>query len=648
MRRWQTPLAAAVLASAVFLIYRNSLGVPFQFDDEPAVRFNTTIRDLARLPTVLHPPADGAGVTGRPLVNLSLAVNYALGGLEVRGYHLMNVALHLLAALTLWGVLRRTLAQAAVPALCREHAPSLAASITLLWAVHPLLTESVVCVVQRNEVLASLFYLLTLYGFIRAVDASTDGRDEGSRPTKLVWCTVSVLACLLGAASKEIIATAPLMVWLYDRTFVSGGYLAAWRQRRGFYVALFATWIPLAWLILGADQRAGAVGFGLGVSSWDYLLTQCRALTTYLKLAIWPHPLVVDYGMNVNSLGDVWWRGLIVLAMLAATVWALVRRPAWGFVGAWFFLILSPSSSVVPLTTQTIAEHRMYLPLVAVVVLFAIGLHRMLNARAGYAVAAVAVVLGVLVVQRNRVYASAMTLWEDTVIRAPGNARAHLNFGQTLFKAGRLPEAAAQFEEALRLRPQYAEAHYNEGLVLAALDRSPEAIGHYEKAVQLMPDYPAARNDLGIAYAEMGRTAEAQQQFETAVRVRSDFAGAHFNLANLLLRLGQVPAACEHYEAAVRINGSVMDYQNNLAFALMRIGRAPEAVVHYAAAVRLAPAAPELRLNYALALAACSRLADAVPQAAEALRLKPDFAAAQHYLAEMQADLRRLEAAKQK
>jgi hypothetical protein len=165
--------------------------------------------------------------------------------------------------------------------------------------------------------------------------------------------------------AKEVMVTAPLVVLLYDRTFVAGGFSAAWRQRRTYYVG------PRRHLAVARVDhvRAGAgpgvgAGFGLGVSWWTYLLKQSEAILLYLKLSFWPHPLVLDYGTAVvHSVADVWWQAIVVLALLGLTIWALVRKPVAGFLGAWFFVILAPSSSVVPILTQTMAEHRMYLPL---------------------------------------------------------------------------------------------------------------------------------------------------------------------------------------------------------------------------------------------------------------------------------------------
>ena len=317
------------------------------------------------------PPNHGETVTGRPLLNLSFAVNYAISGLNVWSYHAANLAIHVLAALLLFGILRRTFllprwaeflsAAFAEPAL---RLGCLALAIALLWAIHPLQTESVTYIVQRAESLVGLFYLLTLYCFIRG---ATSGRGRS-------WYAAAVLACLLGMASKEVMVSAPLMVLLYDRAFLAGSFREAWRRRYGVYLALASTWLLLGWLVIVAGNRGGSAGFGAGVGSWAYLCTQFGAIVHYLKLSVWPHPLLLDYGpdtvpMTLEILPDA----ILVVLLGLATLVALWRWPKIGFLGAWFFAILAPTSSIVPVATQVVAEHRMYLPLAAVVTAVTLG-----------------------------------------------------------------------------------------------------------------------------------------------------------------------------------------------------------------------------------------------------------------------------------
>ena len=594
--------AALALVACIVLVYANSLRAPFLFDDTGAVLNNPTIRHLWSLDT-FNPPADGSTTTGRPLVNFSFAINYALSGEDVWSYHALNVAIHALAALTLMGIVRRTLSGPVLRGRFGAAAGSLAFLAALLWALHPLQTESVVCIAQRTESLVGLCYLLTLYGFIRATTPGVPARH---------WLAFSVAAGFAGMASKEVMVTVPLVVLLYDRTFVAGGFSAAWRQRRIYYVALAGAWLLLAVLVVrGGGARGAAAGFGLGVSWWSYLLQQCEAIRLYLKLSLWPHPLVLDYGTPVaRSVVEVWWQGLGVLALLAGTIWALVRKPALGFVGAYFFLILAPSSSFVPLVTQTMAEHRMYLPLAGVVGLVVVALHGWLGARAMWLLAAVAVACGVATVVRNRDYREAVVIWSDTVDKFPQNARAHNNLAWAWQAQGRPAEANTHFARAIELQPDYISAHYN----------------------------------WGVALLDQGRGIEAIAQFEAAVRLAPNHADAHLNLGNALMQLRRAGEAIPHYEDALRLRPAA-DVHYNLGVALMELDRSSEAAAHFRSALNQAPALPEAHYRLARLAEIAGQLAESERGYNEVLRLAPNHAGAHAKLGLLLARSDRLPAA---
>jgi len=331
-----------------------------------------------------------------------------------------------------------------------------------------------------------LFYLLTLYAFIR----SDTGRGHVLHQNAACngWLCLSVGACICGMASKEVMASAPLIVLLYDRTFVAGTFREAWQRHRGYYVWLAATWLLLGWLMVGSHQRAGIVGFGLGVTPWSYALTQCQAIVHYLRLSFWPHPLVVDYGGNVvTEIADVAPQGLLLLALLTGTVIALWRRPILGFAGMWFFAILAPSSSVVPLISQTVAEHRMYLPLAAVIALVVTGIYSYFGRKSLPVFVVLAIGAAVLTERRNEDYRDAVRLWSATVASCPDNPRAHHNLSSSLLQANRLSEATAQAEMALKLHPDYADAQDNLGNALWMAGRVAEAAPHYQEALRLNP-----------------------------------------------------------------------------------------------------------------------------------------------------------------
>jgi len=361
--RWKIFFAALGLVAAALAAWHNSFSTPFILDDDENITLNPTIRQLWPVGPALAPPAN-IGVGGRPVTNLSLAFNHALGGFDVTGYHAVNLAIHVLAGLFLFGLARRTLQRPVLRERCGEDALPLALAIALLWMLHPLQTESVTYIVQRTESLMGMFYLATLYCFARGMESRAP----------FWWYSLSVLACALGMGSKEVMVTAPVVVLLYDRTFGAGTFCAALRARWPVYAGLAATWLVLALLLLGALEPGRAIGYGFGVTAWNYALTESRVVIHYLWLAIWPYPLVLDRGLAMVAHASEVGPFLAAIALLVGgTVYALIRRPLLGFVAAWVLLILAPTSSVVPVAFQPMAEHRMYLPLVGLVAAGVVG-----------------------------------------------------------------------------------------------------------------------------------------------------------------------------------------------------------------------------------------------------------------------------------
>jgi len=589
-------LAGAIVVLSALVAYHNSFSGPLIFDDLAAITDNPSIRQLG---SALSPPPN-LTVGGRPILNLTFALNYALGGMNVWGYHAFNLLIHALAGLTLFGIVRRTLLER--PTFNTEHPTSkssgslrranlssnpeavsprssfranatlLALAVAVIWVVHPLQTEAVTYISQRAESLMGLFYLLTLYCFIRSQDSGDRSQEmqSGFRPlTSGLWMLASIFSCLLGVLSKEIIVTAPVMVLLYDRTFIAGSWGEAWRKRRWHYVGLAGMWLVLlAQLRVGLHQHE--VGFGQGVTWWSYALTSCRSVVLYLKLALWPHPLVLDYGTDVvHNAAAILPYALVLAVLVAGLVISLWRWPAIGFAGAWFFLILAPTSSIVPLTGQPMAEHRMYLPLAAVIGLAVLGLHAWMGRRSLILFASMAVGLGWLGIQRNKDYRSNLAIWSDTVTKCPGNARAHFNLGNLLLGIpGRLPDAIAEYQAALRIKPDFAQVHSVLGMALATIPgRLPEAISHYEAALKINPGLVEAHFNLGNAWLQQGRWSDACEQYEETLKLKPDHVDGHVNLGITLAGMGRLNEAVAQFETALQMRPGYPSAQSNLAIA---------------------------------------------------------------------------------
>ena len=551
-------VAFVVLAGASLWAYRESFSVPFSFDDQPAIVDNPTIRDLGSISAVLLPSLGGTSSSmGRPVVNLSFAVNYAWGGLSVEGYHVVNLAIHILAGFTLFGIIRRTLERfdltrgdAAPDCGClyatgqrsgrapRQISYLLALATALLWTLHPLLTESVTCVVQRTESLMGLFYLLTLYGFVRF--------SEATGTSGLRWAVVSVVGSLLGMATKEVTVTAPVVIFLYDRTFVAGSFRAAWLRRWRYYLSLAATWLVLFFLVFqGRGHRAGTAGFGVGVSGWDYALTQCRAIILYLKLAVWSDT-VAHCPANPRAHNNL---GAVLLDIpgrldesVAELMEAIRLKPDY-----------APAHSNLGTAWFKMPGHML---------------------------------------QAEEEYRQALRL--DASI-----AVAHDNLGNIWQEIpGRLDEAIAQHEEALRLNPELASAHTN---LATALSKKPgrlnDALAHYRKALRLDGTNAAVHFDFGKALRQSGDPGQAMSEFQAALALDPAFAPAHVSLGVMLAKSGKLSEAAEHFRLAISADPANADAHNDLGNVLYQMGRLNEAEGEYNKALELSPALDSARRN---------------------------------------------------
>ena len=659
--RW---LAIGVLVLATLAFYGNSLRGPFVYDDVPAIPGNPTIRHLWPLSGVVMPQGQGGlTVSGRPVLNLSFALNYAVSGEEVWSYHAFNLLVHAGAALLLFGLVRRTLTRPPWRARFGAAAVPLSFAIAALWALHPLQTQAVTYTVQRAESLMGFFYLLTLYAFVRATDCHPlDDRilsnsevksdvchlmdDKRVGRSRAGWLGISIAACALGMATKEVMATAPAMVLLYDQTFVTGGFRAAWLRRRGYYLGLAATWLLLGALVLSTGgNRGGTVGVGVGVPWWAYGLTQFHAITRYLALALWPHPLVFEYGTAwVQRTGDVLPYAAVVVLLLAATGVALWRRPAAGFLGAWFFGILAPTS-LTPGTIQMIVEHRTYLPLAAVVTGVVLVAYGWLGRWLLVPVVVIAGVFGGRTILRNRDYASAVAIWSDTVTKRPENSRARDAFADVLANEGRFEEAIAQRRETVRLKPDEATFHYKLGVALAGVGQFAAAAACYTEAEHLQPEVPEFHYSHGLAFVRLGRGSAAVAEYETALRLRPDYVEAHLNLGNTLISAGQPGGAIAHYTEALRLKPDDGDIGIALGGALLVAGRAEEAAKRFRMVLGAHPDAIEARYGLANAFSALGRVEEALAMYEDVLRRATGHANAHFKLANLLVTVGRVSAA---
>ncbi len=547
----------AVIGIVVGVVYGRAARAPFVHDDNTSVLGNPSIVRLwplvgtAENPGPLNPPRDDV-TSGRPLVNASLALNYYFGGTDPLGYHVVNIIIHLLASLLLYGIVRRTLLLDCFRDQFGSVSAELGFAAALIWAIHPLQTDSVEYASQRTESMMGLFYLATLYASFRYLTA-------GTRFGRIFAGAVATIACLAGMACKEVMVSAPVMVLLFDRAFVARSIPAAIKRSLPLYVGLSSGWALLLGLNIDAP-RSHAAGLSAGLPAYVWWFTQAKVLMLYLKLSIWPWPLVIHYAtpfLWTFSAAAPWLVPVVLLGV--TTVILLWRRRPLGFLGAWFFIILSPTL-VVPMPSEVMAERRMYLPLAALVVLAILGGYAAL-ARAELRLAkferlsppswVVRTVMGAAIVlasvycgvtsYRLAAFRDPITIWRDAVAHQPNNVRATINLGCALDGAGRHQEAIEQFELALRIDPKHPDvglAHRSLGLVLANLSQPTQAIDHLQLAMRLRPDVARDHRVLGSLLLSVHRFPQAANELELAagqdatdVLALSDLAAAYANMS---------------------------------------------------------------------------------------------------------------------
>jgi protein O-mannosyl-transferase len=507
---WWIVLALTV---ATVLAYVPALNAPFVMDDEITIDATSMGTAPEQFPTA-----------GRPLVRETLAANYALNralGVDQRrdpdgpkkaiGYRLFNLLVHLLTGAMLFGVLRRAMRERTIPHDWRAAADPLAAVVCALWLLHPIQSEVINYIVQRSEALASFFYLATLYASQRAWESETSARVR--------WYAIAVLSCILGMASKEIVISAPLAVMLYDRAFRVPTWRALIRPENGRGWLYLSLWLAAlgTFVVLEAGARGATAGFDVNMPWYAYLYTQCWAIAHYLRLVVWPSPLSIDYGFAAIHGARGVPGALLLVALAVGTLAAWMRVPRFGwlaFLGSWFFMLLAPSSSVVPIISEVAAERRIYLALVAVLVLAVVAAEWLRRRFAtsvtprwfAAAAASVAAALAITTAARSHTYSSAEALWRGAVREVPENPRALGNLGWALLRRSdpKLEESEPIFAKVMVLDStchfgclQYASVLWHAGQLDAA-------VPFLKRAIATEPGNVLPERELALVFMKRG------------------------------------------------------------------------------------------------------------------------------------------------
>jgi protein O-mannosyl-transferase len=662
----QACLLGLILTVLIFVAYSRVFSADFIWDDES---------HLTRNPCIIGPLGfkeiwTSAWAVYYPLVLTTFWALHKFAGLSPWPYHLLNVLLHAGSSLLLWQILRRLNVRGAW----------LGAA---LWALHPVIVQSVAWITELKNTQSGFFYLLSIFFFLKwdkeTADCA-DGSEQNSRDeltkspfrriadSPILWFSLSLSVFILSTLSKPSVVMLPVVLalciwWRTGRV--------RWCDVAALAPFVFISAFASAWTILEQKFHAGAIGAEWAQTWPERLIIAGRSIWFYLAKLAWPHPLIFIYPRwEIDSSQPAAY--LPLFAALAGLLVLWLVRAKWSrpvfFAAAYYVVSLFPVLgffSVYFFRYSFVSDHFQYLasmgPLALAGAGIVTGCGRLTASRrlsvspstsrlpppeaSGVADSVMAigplvggcgallVLLVVLTWQQTAVYHNLVTLYTATLTKNPGCWMAHYNLGIVLNEQGDTDGAIAHYRQALELRPGYAEAHYNLGRLLVQKGQLDEAITHYEKALEINPADAEAQNNLGVTLAGSGRVVEAIAHYQEALKIRPDYAEASCNLANALVLKGDLDDAIARYSVCLAQMPDQAEAQYNFASALLREGGTDKAIEHFRKTLQLFPENADAHANLGIALLKKGRERDAITEYQTALRISPENAAAQSNLA---------------
>jgi tetratricopeptide (TPR) repeat protein len=595
--KYEFPLIV-FLAVIVFFIYAKTLTGDYIFDDIHNIKDNPHIRLTQITPEGLIKAALESPSARRPIANISFALNYYFYGYNVVGFHLVNILIHITNGMFLYLLITITLRTPTLRAsyLMYRWVPFFAAFI---WLVHPIQTQSVSYVVQRMNSMATLFYALSMLLYVQA-------RLAREKRKQVLLFSAAAFCAVLALGSKEIAATLPFFVFLYEWYFFQDLSWEWFKKRIPVWIGMLILLTIIALIFLdGSPLEKILSGYATHhLTMAQRGLSQFRVVIFYISLLLWPRPSrlnldhadfqpslsIVDPVTTVFAIGAI--TGFLVLAILLAKKERLIS-----FCILWYFGNLFIESSIIGL--ELVFEHRNYLPSMFFIFAAVFLSYRYLKPKwlAPVLLSVVAVVFAFWTYERNDVWRSRVLIWKDCAQKSPQNPRAYNNLGVALADLGHYREAVDQYRRALQINPRYADAYTNFGRAMASQGNIDAAIGHFNTALKISPGNYAAHNNLGIALALQGRHQEAIAHFSEALAINPDFVNAHNNLGAALKNQGRLAEATVHFRTALKIDPHFAPAHNNLGMALADQGRWDEAIAHFSEALRIDPGYENARKN---------------------------------------------------
>ncbi|MBI1823844.1 MAG: tetratricopeptide repeat protein [Nitrospirae bacterium] len=621
---------------SILIGYGHTIHYAFHFDDLKS--FVDTpgnhIKELtwSNISPILH--------ANRPVANLTFALNFYFDRLETRGYHILNILIHIGSTLVIYFLFLQTLSLPGwgkggplgvesdeVGTLQPEKIALIGA---LLWGVHPVQTQAVTYVVQRMASLAALFYLAALLFYVY-------GRlTFGTKA--LFWYGLSALSAILAFGTKENSLTLPVVIFLYDLFFISRFNIHFSRKQVYVFIGILAGAIIGSGYIIqtyiGTNSFVGMLLANYGTEEMDSFLrvmSEWRVVVFYLSLLILPLPSRMNldpdfpFSNGLFNPATTFFSFCLLLALFAFSILKSRKYPLISYAILWFFINLAMESTFIKL--DLVFEHRLYLPSVMLFLLVPLAGYRLANRfriQKEVVIFSIAVLLAAVLLfmthERNKVWKTSVSLWSDVESKSPNKSRVKNNLGKAYLEEERWDQARDKFIESIKLDPKNQEALNNLGNAYQREAKYDLAIKYYEEVLRLNNNNPLAHNDLGVAYQNTGKSDLAIREFLEAVRLDPYYTDARNNLGNIYLITNQLDLAIVQYQKTIDLNPKHMMAHTNLGILYQKQGKMKESLEEFKIGLSLNPHSSIAQFNYAYMMDMMGQKNEAIAHYEEAIK----------------------------
>ncbi|MCX6245735.1 MAG: tetratricopeptide repeat protein [Bacteroidetes bacterium] len=571
------------------IIYSNSFQCSFQFDDLYQIINNVKIRNLADFSTIWNSSPN------RPVAFLSFAINYHFNQFDVRYWHLVNLAIHLINALLVWWL---TLLIFSSPVIKDQkiatHKKLLAFATALLFVSHPLATQSVTYIVQRMTSLVALFYLFSLVLYVKA------RLSEKGMIVRILLFAGSFISAMLAMRTKENAFTLPFVLLLVEFFFIRIRKLSInFRDYRVILLILvflgIILIIPLRYSLSIFKPIIPAGHPESALTPYYYFLTQLSVIVKYLQLLFLPVNLNLDYDFPVStSFFQI--RTLLSFLFLASLITVAVflfkKQRIISFGIFWFFITLSVESSIIPIN-DVIVEHRTYLPSIGFFLVIIAALYFLFGDKYKWGAMGILFIMAgscsYLAYERNKVWKDDLSLWNDVVSKSPGKPRAITNRGLAYANREQWDMAIEDYSRSLQIDPSFPITLISRGFAYKKLELFDKAIADYTKAIEIDPRYSTAYSNRGICYFTLGEREKAIDDFTRAIELDAGNADAYSDRSASFLQTGQLDKAIADINTAISLHPDNYTAISNRGAIYDKLNQTDKAIADYSRAIEINP-----------------------------------------------------------